>query len=282
MIPPRRINDWARARALGPSRLGRWRRRRHAALDARPNDAARIASSVMSSPESSATTRPPRMTITRWASPSTSSISLEISRIATPLAARSDDQLVDVALRPDVDAAGRLVGDEHRGVGEQGPREHELLLVAARQGGRAWSRGRRRRRPCAAPPWPGSIPCPRRTNPNRPSDAQAGEADVLADGPAQHQAVVLARLGDHRDVGTQRPEWRAGEAGGAGRHLAGGGRRGAEDRPGELGSAGADEAREGHDLAGPDLERRARYARCGQVADGEGGRRSAAGGCFGG
>ena len=44
--------------------------------------------------------------------------------------------------------------------------------------------------------------------------AQAGQADVLADRPAQDQAVVLARLGDERDTGLDRGG-RAGRQGGA-------------------------------------------------------------------
>ena len=86
-IPPRRITTW-RARAPAGRPAGRDRRSsRHAAL-ARPKEAARMASSVMASARSSAEIRPPRMTTTRWARPRTSSISFEMSRIATPPAAR--------------------------------------------------------------------------------------------------------------------------------------------------------------------------------------------------
>ncbi len=71
-----------------------------------------MASSVISGPSSSATSRPARMTSTRWASPRISSTSFEMSRIAIPSAGEADQDLVDVALGADVDAAGRLVGEE--------------------------------------------------------------------------------------------------------------------------------------------------------------------------
>ena len=41
---------------------------------------------------------------------------------------------VDLRPRPDVHALGRLVGEQDRGTGEEGPGEHDLLLVATRQG----------------------------------------------------------------------------------------------------------------------------------------------------
>ncbi len=50
-----------------------------------------------------------------------------------PLGRQLDEQLVDLVLGADVDAPRGLVGDEHPRLAQQRPREHQLLLVAARQ-----------------------------------------------------------------------------------------------------------------------------------------------------
>src|SRR5512132_4267077 len=52
---------------------------------------------------------------------------------AEPFGGEAADDLVDLGLRPDVDALGRLVEHETLGRGRQPPREQHLLLVAARQ-----------------------------------------------------------------------------------------------------------------------------------------------------
>ena len=52
---------------------------------------------------------------------------------------------------------------------------------------------------------------PAADEPEPPEALQAGQADVLADRPAQEQPVVLARLGDQRDAGLDRAAGRAGE-----------------------------------------------------------------------
>ena len=51
-----------------------------------------------------------------------------------PLAGQVADHLVELALGADIDALGRLVEDQHLGLGEQPAGEQHLLLVAARQG----------------------------------------------------------------------------------------------------------------------------------------------------
>ena len=56
------------------------------------------------------------------------------------------DQPVDLGLGRDVDAARGLVEQQHAALAQQPAREHDLLLVAARQ--QAHERGRRRRGPC--------------------------------------------------------------------------------------------------------------------------------------
>ena len=48
-----------------------------------------------------------------------------------PAGGELDEEVVDRALRADVDAARRLVGDQDARFAEQHPREQHLLLVAA-------------------------------------------------------------------------------------------------------------------------------------------------------
>ena len=123
----------------------------------------------------------------------------------------------------------------------------------------------RRGDPGAARPSRGSTPCRRRTKPNRPSDRRLARLTFSRTGRAQHQPVVLARLGDHRDVRRgASPSGVPASARGPGGHLAGGRRatapkiarasseRPAPTRPGE-----------GHDLArpGPRATRRRRRRR---------------------
>ena len=50
-----------------------------------------------------------------------------------PACGRGAEQLVDLRLGADVDAAGRLVEQQQLRLGEQPPAEHDLLLVAARE-----------------------------------------------------------------------------------------------------------------------------------------------------
>ena len=66
--------------------------------------------------------------------PSSSGISEEIIEHAPCPRRRAALMMrVDLVLGADVDAARRLVEDQHLGVGEQPLGQHHLLLVAARQ-----------------------------------------------------------------------------------------------------------------------------------------------------
>ena len=67
----------------------------------------------------------------RSLTPITSSMSLEIIRIADAPVGELAHQLVDLVLGADVDAAGRLVEDDHARLHRQPARQHDLLLVAA-------------------------------------------------------------------------------------------------------------------------------------------------------
>ena len=220
-----------------------------------PNAALTMASSVMSAPDSSATSRPARMTSTPMGQAEDLLDLVRDEQDRHAVGGQADQHLVDVALRADVDAAGRLVGDEHPGLDEQRPGEEQLLLVAAGQ-----RPGRRLEQRRSGHPLEGVADLrplgPAADEPEPLEAPQAGQADVLADRAAQDQPVVLARLGDQRDAGRRstRPG-RPGRAAPATWTPPGGRRRRAVDRAGQLGSAGADEPGQPDDLAGPEGQR---------------------------
>ena len=82
------------------------------------------------------------------------------------------------------------------------------------------------------------------------------QRDVLPDRAAHQQPLILARLGQHRDPGAHRVAWLAHpERLAVEVHRAGVEPVGAEDRPRDLGAAGADQSGEPEDLAGVDVER---------------------------
>ena len=89
--------------------------------------------SVASSPGTSATSSPSRMTRMRVHRPISSGSSDETTTTALAGLREVGDQAIDLGLRADVDAAGRLVEQQHLAVAHQPAREHDLLLVAARQ-----------------------------------------------------------------------------------------------------------------------------------------------------
>ena len=83
------------------------------------------------SPGTMPTMRPRYMTMMRSARATTSSSSVETTTTGTPASRVCDDALVDELDRADVDAAGRLGGDEQAQVAAELAGEHDLLLVAA-------------------------------------------------------------------------------------------------------------------------------------------------------
>ena len=117
------------------------------------------------------------------------------------------DDRVDLVLGADIDAARRLVEDQHLGLGEQPFAQHHLLLVAAREvdasSGRRWSSGcrsfvavivgDRESRAC------------RRSR--RASDTPSRLASVMLClmSSLEDQAVGLAVLGDVGDARCRRP-----------------------------------------------------------------------------
>ena len=73
------------------------------------------------------------ITTTRSLMPSTSSISELTIRIVMPCVGQLGHVPVDLGLGADVDAARRLVEDQHPRAHGQPLAEHDLLLVAARE-----------------------------------------------------------------------------------------------------------------------------------------------------
>ena len=178
--------------------------------------------------------------------------------MATPCVGEDAHQVVDLALRADVDAARRLVEDDHPRPHRQPFGEHDLLLVAARQG------ADRRRRPTGA--LMASARALRLRVACLAARGRRGRRWHSARGPAarccsrdrivQDEPGALAVLRDEVDAAGRwrraanetidRPCRRADRA--AERRVD------AEDRAGELGAAGADEAGEAEDFAAAQRE----------------------------
>ena len=107
------------------------------------------------------------------------------------------DDRVDLVLGADIDAARRLVEDQHLGVGEQPLRQHHLLLVAA--GEVAGHLVDARRADVASACGSRWRPCSSRMSSITPAvetPGEVGERDVVLDVVDQDQAVGLAVLGD--------------------------------------------------------------------------------------
>ena len=133
--------------------------------------------------------RPRAITSTRSARPSTSGISLETTTTATPRSARRADRARRSRCGADVDAAGRLVEQQHPAAAQQPAGQHDLLLVAAGQ--RAHRRGRRpagrtsRRSVCSRAAAP--LGAARRGSRPRANRPQAGQRDVAVDRLVEQQ-----------------------------------------------------------------------------------------------
>ena len=107
-----------------------------------------IVSCVASARGMSAVRRPSDITSTRSQSASSSGSSEEISRIARPSAASCADHVVELGLDADVDAARRLVEDQHVRIGQQPARRGSPSAGCRRTARR--SAGAARRAGCAA------------------------------------------------------------------------------------------------------------------------------------
>ena len=165
------------------------------------------------------------------------------------------DQGVDLAARADVDAAGRLVEQQHPAVAQQPPGQHHLLLVAAGEGadrtrdtGRAYverlrplQRGRALGRPVEEP------------GAGEPAEARHG--DVLVDGLVEEEALALALLRRQPDARLDRgADGARSQTLAVDRHGAGGRLAGAVHRLQDLRTPRAHESGQADDLARRDLE----------------------------
>ena len=114
-------------------------------------------------------------------------------------------QPVHLGLGADVDAAGRLVDDQHPRAGGQPLGEHDLLLVAAGQ------RADRVGEPAVLDLQPlrpvrgeRALGAADDQSPSRLEAPQRGERDVALDRQLHDQALLAAVLGDEADAGAHR------------------------------------------------------------------------------
>src|SRR2546430_677473 len=168
-----------------------------------------------------------------------------------PVGREVADDRVDLALRADVDALGRLVEQQHLGLGGEPPGEQHLLLVAAGQRGH-------RLLPRAGPqPQAAEVAVDGAAlffavdDEQRRDLRELGDRGVLPDGQLQQQAELLAVLGEQAQAGLHGPA-RAfrGYPHAVDLDAAGRDRVGAEDRPKHVGTPGAEQPRDAQDLAG--------------------------------
>ena len=222
---------------------------------------------VMASPASSATIRPRRMTSTRW---DEAEDLLELGRDqddAEPVGREARDEVVDRALRADVDAARRLVRDHHARLAQERPGEQHLLLIASRE--RAHRRGVGRPADVAAIEHGArGLPLARAAHDAECAHvAESRERRVLDHRAAEDQAVVLAGLGDHheacREAAARAPAERLPGLEHRRSRLHA---RGAVEGTGQLGASRPDQPGHAEDLARAQIECRARHAGSGQLA----------------
>ena len=166
------------------------------------------------------------------------------------------DDVVDLGLRGDVDAAGRLVEDEDLRLRVEPLREHRLLLVAAGQALDGRVERRRADRELLAEPFRGrtfgaAVEQPQPVH----VVAERREGHVRRDRLRQREPEAPAILRDVRDPRAQRLSRRPRRVP-LPRQLCATfvGRRDAEEREPDVGPARADEAREPEHLALADLE----------------------------
>ncbi len=211
-------------------------------------------SSLASTTSKRSRTAPSRRTTKRSQRPSSSADSDETTTIAVPLSASARIEAVDLGLRADVDADGRLVEQQHARLPPERARQHHLLLVAAAE--RPDRRVDRRRRDREALDRLGGEALLGRRVDQQPAErAQVGERHVLAHAEVEQQPVALAVLGDESDAGLQRLARRARADRSALEHDAPSGDREAAVAGAEhLAAAGADEPAEADDLPGGDGE----------------------------
>ena len=172
-----------------------------------------------------------------------------------PLAGQLAHQPVHLGLGADVDAAGRLVDDQQLRLGGEPLREHDLLLVAARQEPdgvlEPVELQLQARRPLARQRVLGGAADQAAAR----QRAGAGHRRVAGDREVHHEALLAAVLGHEADPGAHRGQRPAGgEPVPVDLDVAGVRLVDAEDRAGDLAAARADEPGQRDDLARLDLE----------------------------
>ena len=142
--------------------------------------------------------------------PTSSSSSDETTSTPRPGLREVADDPVDLGLRRDVDAARRLVEQQHAALAQQPAREHDLLLVAAREqpNDAVGVVGHGVQRP--------QLLARRARAPSRTSEQPAreavevGEAHVLRRAPVEDERLRLAVLGREAEPGRDRARRAAG------------------------------------------------------------------------
>ena len=120
------------------------------------------------------------------------------------LGGEAADQRHDLGMGADVDAARRLVQDEHARVGDQRPRQHRLLLVAARELADRLFRVRRGDAERLDHLLAQAILFGARKRPQPAALALQRDGDVLADRKLREYALGLAVFGAKGDAARQR------------------------------------------------------------------------------
>ena len=171
-----------------------------------------------------------------------------------PVGGERPHEAVDLGLGADVDAARRLVEQQHARARAQPLREHDLLLVAARELPRALVRARGadgqplalllERRALAR----GRQPAARRDR------GEVGERRVGPHREQEHEALGLALLGHEDEPGADRVAHRRADRAVAYAHLAGRAAVHAGERAQQPAAARAEQAGDRDDLALADLE----------------------------
>ncbi len=168
-----------------------------------------------------------------------------------PLDRELAHERLDLCLRAHIDAAGRIVEDEHPGGHREHPREQHLLLVATGQLRDALVAVRRLDLQAVDELVRDGILGLAREQPEASQGRQDAQRDVVPDREARHDALGLAVLGDHGDARGDRGAHRTGCDHAAPHRYAAGieGLRPVDGLRGRA-AAGPEQAREAHDLAG--------------------------------
>ena len=186
---------------------------------------------------------------------------------AEPVGREARDEVVDGALRADVDAARGLVRDHHARLAQQRPGEQHLLLIASRE--RAHRRAVGRAADVAAIEHGArGLPLARTAHDAECAHvAEPRQRRVLDHRAAEDQPVVLTGLGDHHEAGREAAARAAAERlPGLEHRRSRLHARGAVEGAGQLGAPRPDQPCHAEDLARAQVECRARHAGSRQLA----------------